>query len=248
MQDTNQESREFEKVVEILTPKFQRKCEFSFTMPRKRFMNKIWTISSLAAMFVVVLTIVIKSVIPVSAAEVINSAFATLTDAESIKVVFVLRGAKTSAVEIYTPDPSGNMIEGTLYVMRKNGKVNIRIDWHDAEKNSIIFNGSDYTHLRNNSIVNKHSSSFGKEIMNLFSQNTLPNELIDKSTLSTDGNMVIMKSHDGNITLCGEFQRDSKQLIKASAIIALPDEQDITLLETKSIETNTSVPESLFSK
>ena len=91
MQDDRKEHLESEKVVELLTPKFQRKCEFSFAKPRKRFVNNIWAISGVAAMFVVILTIALKSVLPVSATEVINSAFTTLTSAESIKVEFIRR-------------------------------------------------------------------------------------------------------------------------------------------------------------
>lgn len=246
MQDDRKEYLESEKVVDLLTPKFQRKCEFSFAKPRKRFVNKIWAISGVAAMFVLVLTIAIKSALPVSATEVINSAFAVMTNAESIKVEFAWRGIKTSAEEIYTPEPSGNVINGTLYLLRKNGKVNTRIDWHDAEKNSIVFNGSDYFHLQDNRIVKRHSSAFGDEIMNLFSQNTLPDGLEGNTELSTDGNMIIIKDHKEAITFCGEFQKNNKRLVKASAIFSLPDGQNMTMLETKSIETDIDIPESLF--
>lgn len=72
MQNDRKEHLESEKVVELLTPKFQRKCEFSFAKPRKRLVNKIWAVSGIAAMFVLVLTIAIKSVVPVSATGVIN--------------------------------------------------------------------------------------------------------------------------------------------------------------------------------
>ena len=246
MQDDRKESLESERVVELLTPKYQRKCGFSYAKPRKRLVSQIWAIGGVAAMFVVVLTIAIKSVLPVSATEVIDSAFTTLTNAESIKVEFVWRGVKTSAEEIYSPDPSGNVINGTLYISRKNGKVNTRIDWHDAEKNSIVFNGSYYIHLQDNRIADKHSSAFGDEIMNLFSYQTLPDGLKGKTELSTEGNVIMIKDHKEDITFCGEFQKDSKRLVKASAIVSLPDGQNMTMLETKSIETDIDIPESLF--
>lgn len=246
MQDDRKEYLESEKVVELLTPKFQRKCEFSYAKPRKRLVNKLWAISGIAAMFVVVLSVVIKSVLPVSATEVINSAFSTLMNAESIKVEFVWRGVKTSAEEIYNPDPSGNVINGTLYLLRKEGKVNMRIDWQDTEKNSIVFNGCDYIHLQDNHIVNRYPTAFEGKLMELFSQKTLPDDLKDPSEISTEGNMIMMKHHKENITFYGEFQKDSKRLVKASAIITLPEEKNITLLETKSIETGIDIPETLF--
>lgn len=246
MQDDRKEHLESEKVVELLTPKFQRKCEYSFAKPRKPLVNKIWAISGIAAMFVLVLTIAIKSVVPVSATEVINSAYTTLTNAESIKVEFAWRGVKTSAEEIYSPDPTGDVINGTLYILRKNGKVNMRIDWQDAEKNSIVFNSNGYIHLKNNNIVNKYSTAFGAKLIELFSLNTLPDDLRSTSEISSEGNMIIIKNHKENITFCGEFQKDNKQLVKASVIVSLPDGQSMTMLETKSIETGIDIPESLF--
>lgn len=246
MQDDIKDDRELEKVVELLTPKFQRKCEFSFAKPRKRLISNIWTISGVAAMFVVVLAIAIKSAFTVSASEVINSAFTTLSSAESIKVEFVWRGVKTSAEEIYSPDPSGNVINGTLSLLRKNGRVNMRIDWHDAEKNSIVFNGSHYIHFQDNHIAHKYSSAFGDKIMKLFSLNTIPDDLKSTFELSTKGNMIMIKNQMDNITLYGEFQKDSKRLVKASAIVSSPEGKNITLLETKSIETGIDIPESLF--
>lgn len=248
MQNNSKENYDFEKIAELLTPKHPRRCEFTFAKPQKRFINKIWTISGVAAMFALILTIAIKSVTPVSAAEVINSAIAALTDAESVKVEFVWRGTKGASEEIYTLDSLGNMVDGTLYILRKNGEVKTRIDWHDAEKNSIVFNGKDYIHLRNNEIIDKHSSSFGVELMNLISQNSLPEELKDKSILSTDGNIIIIESHKGARTFLGEFHKDSKQLTKASVSFSLSNGQDLKMMETKSIETDRSIPESIFIK
>ena len=246
MQDDRKEYLESEKVAELLTPKFQRKCEFSYAKPRKRLVTKIWAISGIAAMFVVVLSVAIKSVLPVSATEVINSAFTTLMNAESIKVEFVWRGVKTSAEEIYSPDPSGNVINGTLYLLRKDGKVNMRIDWQDTEKNSIVFNGCDYIHLQDNHIANKYPTAFDGKLMELFSQKTLPDNLKGTSELSTEDNRIMLKHHKENITFYGEFQKDSKRLVKASAIISLPEEKNVTLLETKSIETGIDISESMF--
>lgn len=247
MQNNPQDNHDFEKVAELLTPKHPRRCDFAFSRPpKKRIMSKVWTICGVAAMFVVVLTIAIKSVLPVSAKEVINSAFTTLSNSESIKVEFVWRGVKTSAEEIYSPDPSGNVINGTLYLLRKNGKVNMRIDWQDAEKNSIVFNSCDYIHLRGNHIANKYSTVFGDKLMQLFSMKTLPDDLKSSSELSAEGNMIMIKNHKGDITFFGEFQKDIKRLVKASAIFSLPEGKNITLLETTSIETGIDISESMF--
>lgn len=247
MQNNSQENLDFEKVAELLTPKHPRRCKFTFSIPPKKYVtSKTWTISGVAAMFAIVITIAIKSVMPISAAEVINSAITALTDAKSIKVEFAWRGIKGASEEIYTPDSLGNMVDGTLYILRNNGIVKTRIDWHDAEKNSIVFNGRDYIRLRNDKIIDRHSSSFGEELMKLFSHNSLPEDITDKSILSTDGDIIIIESHKGKITLLGEFNKDSKQLTKASISISLPNRKHLKMLETKSIETDRNIPESIF--
>lgn len=246
MHDKTKESQELDRVVDLISPRHPRECGFTFTAPKKRFSKRIWTISGVAALFIIVATIAFKSVMPVSAAEVIGSAISTLTDAESVKVEFVWRCVKTDAEEIYTPDPAGEMIDGTLYLSRRNGIVNTRIDWNDAERNSIVFDGKNYIHLRDNRLVNKHSSSFGNELMELFSHSSLPDVMKEESILSSDGNMIITESHKGDITLRGEFLKDSKRLVKASAKVAMPDGTDLTILETKSIETDVDIPETIF--
>ncbi len=247
MQNNSQENHDLEKVAKLLTPKHPRKCKFTFTIPPKKYItSKIWAISGVAAMFAIIITIAIKSIMPISAAEVINSAISALTEAKSVKVEFAWRGIKGASEEIYTPDSLGNMVDGTLYILCNNGTVKIRIDWHDAEKNSIVFNGRDYIRLRNNKIIDRHSSSFGEELMNLFSQDSLPEDLTDKSILSTDGDIIIIESHKGEITFLGEFNKDSKRLTKASISISLTNRKDLKMMETKSIETDRSIPESIF--
>ena len=245
-ENMNNHEQDFDKVIELLSPQFPRKTEISFKAPKKNFKSRWLTISGIAAMFAIVLTIAIKSVMPVSAAEVINSAVTSLTDAKSVKVEFSWRGIKGASKEIYTPDSLGNMVDGTLYILRNNGTVKTRIDWHDAEKNSIVFNGRDYIHLRNNKIIDRHSSSFGEELMNIFSQNTLPEDLINNSILSSNANIIIIEGHKRGITLRGEFHKDSKRLAKASASFLLSNGQNLKMLETKSIEIEISIPESIF--
>lgn len=247
MQNNSQENHDFERVVELLTPKHPRSCEFTFSMPpKKRITSKIWTISGIAAIFAIVMTIAIKAIMPISAAEVIKSAITDLSDAKSAKVEFAWRGIKSASKEIYTPDSLGNMVDGTLYILRKNDTVKMRIDWHDAEKNSIVFNGINYIHLINNKIIDKHTSSFGKELIDLFSQNSLPEKLKDKSILSNEKDIITIESHKEEFTFIGEFHKDTKRMTKASISFSLSNRQNLKMMETKSIETDGSIPESIF--
>lgn len=248
MQSINKENQEFDTVIELLTPKFPKNCEFSFTKPRTRAFKRIWTITSVAAMIVVLFTIALNSTMKLSAMEVINSALASLSNVESLKVEFVWRGVKSSAEEIYTPNPDGILVDGTLYLLRKDGKVFTRIDWHDDEKNSIIFNGSKYIHLKNGQRINMHSSCFGEELIDLFRMSSVPEDLKKISTINETGDRITMKTHKNVITFYGEFQRNSKQLIYASVATTSSDGSEIIMVRTKSIETGIDIPEALFSE
>lgn len=250
MQDIRKEDHEFDKVVDLFTPKYPRKNSFSFSRtcrPQKQLKNRTWwAIGSIAAMFVIVITIAIKSVVPVSAREVVSIALDKLCTAKSVKVEFAWRGLKTAEDEIYTPDISGDTICGTLYLLQKDNKVYTRIDWHDAEKNSIIFNGSDYIRLKNGITIDKHRSSFGNELMDIVNFNSLQHRISDFD-ITGAGNVITVKSHKDIITFCGEFCRDSNMLVKASVTAVAPDGKDINLLETKSIVINADVPDTIFS-
>lgn len=248
MLEQDRENRDFEKVVGLLTPKFPRKCEFSFKKPYKRLINLVWGIGGIAAMLVVVLTIAIRSATTVSASEVINSAFVNFDDAETVKVEFVFNSvARTPKEEVYRPDSDGVPVDGTLYLLRRDGNVYVRVDWHDAEKNSVVLNGNDYVHLQNNSVVEKHPSSFGKELIELINLKTMTRLLNDDLKTSSEGNRIIAESKKESVTLRGEFDIESKQLVRASVVATGSDGKSIPLFETQSIETGVEIPEAIFS-
>lgn len=247
MHDIRNENAEFDRVADLFTPRYPRKNDFSFSRPRRRLGRRtLWTVGSIAAMLVIVLTVGLKSVVPVSAVEVISTALDRLSNARSVKVGFVLSGSKGTGEEIYSPDMSGNMIDGTLYLLRRDGQVYTRIDWHDPEKNSIVFNGSVYIHFKDGQQVTRHSSSFGNELMELVNLNSLPEDLKKHAKFSSDGTTVTVTSRKGIITLCGEFRRDTRQLTKASAIATAPDGTKIIIMETRSIEMDVDLPDTLF--
>ena len=246
MCDFRKEDQDLDRVVGILTPSHPRKNEFSFPHTRKRPSGRIWAFGGIAAMFVVALTIAFNAVTPVSAGDVIRTAFDNISSAESIKVEFAMRGVRTDNDEIYSPDISGQLIEGTVYIITRDGNIYNRIDWNDAEKNSIIFNGKDYIHLKNGEKVRSHSSGFSHELKGLVNMGFIPEDLIKKSKIETSGDVITMESCKEPISFKGVFGKDSRELIKASAVMKLPDGQIITLLETGLIETNAYIPESMF--
>jgi len=253
-QDSRMKDKEFDKVIDLFTPKYPRKNNFSFPKPQfnRKLSHRIWwTIGGVAAMLVVVLTIAMNSVVPASAKEVVSAALGNISEAESVKVEFEWRGKKTSAEEIYSPDLSGDIINGTLYLLRKDGKVYARIDWHDAEKNSIIFNGDEYIHQHDGKTIGRHASSFGNELMNLVNLSALRDKLPDilsNAQITMKEDVITMKSNKDIITFCGEFSQENNSLIKAYASACTPDNKDVTLLKTISIQTNIPISEEMFSE
>lgn len=253
-QDNKMVDKESDKVMDLFTPKYPRKNNFSFSNPqsKKKLRNRIlWTIGSVAAMLVVVLAVAMNSVVPASAKEVVSKALGNISEAKSVKVEFEWRGKKTSAKEIYSPDLSGNIITGTLYLMRKDGKVYARIDWHDTEKNSIIFNGDEYIHQRDGKTIGRLASSFGDELMNLVNLRALQDkfpDILSDSQITMEEDVITVKSNKDMITFCGEFSRENNRLIKAYVSAYTPDNKDVTLLKTISIQTNIPISEEMFSE
>ena len=247
----NHEDQDFNKVVEMLSPRFQRKSEIKFKTPRKNFPKIIWTISGVAAMLAIVFTISFQSIFTVSASDVINTALDNLYSAKNIKVEFEILGSKTTQDEIYKPNIDGEPIRGTLFIINDNGKIFNRVDWHDNENNSIIYNGTDYIHLKNGAIVGKHPSLFSKELLQLLNLDHLNNNMLKEADIKThDNNIEVklknLKSDKYHIIYSGEFLRTNKQLVKASAVLMRSDNQVDTLFKTISIETNIDIPQNII--
>lgn len=241
-------TEEFDKVCHLLTPKYSRENHFSFSPPRKSLLSRIVTIGSIAAVVAVIISFAAKSFIPVSAKEVAESALSGIMSAENIKIIFETRAKISSSDEIYSPDPHGYLISGTLYIHRNGENVLNRVDWDDAEKNSIIFTGSEYLHLINDTIVARHPSALSDELLNIMDLNLLKQELktLPDKNISMQGNTITVKNTKGRIQMIGEFRRDNKCLEKAIVLFCSTDGDTITVLKTLSIDLNEDIPESKF--
>ncbi len=244
----NNEDQDFNKVEEMLTPRFRREMKITFKTPKNNLKKILWTFSGVAAMLVIVLTITFKSNFTVSASDVINTALDNIYRAKNIQIEFEILGSKTNQDEIYKPNNNGERIRGTLYIINDNNKIFNRIDWHDNENNSIIYNGTDYIHLKNGVVVGKHPSLFSKELLLLFNLDNIDNNILNEADIETRDNLikVNLKGNKNQIIYNGEFLITNKQLVKASAVLMGTDNQVDTLLKTLSIETNIDIPLNLF--
>lgn len=245
-QDNIKSERDYVKVVELFNPKHPRKNELTFSKPKKRKMGKIWSLGGIAAMFAIIITVAIKLVMPVSAAEVINKALSNLSNAENVKVEFMMRAVKTGEDGIYRPDLNGNIVNGTLFIQKKGDKIFNRIDWDDSERNTIIFDGTKYIHLKNGTAVASHPSAFSDELINILNLEHQPDNIIKESDISTDGNTITVRHSKRNILFTGEFRKDNKQLAKASVVVTGKENAGMVMLETKLIDINIDIPETMF--
>ncbi|WP_290089668.1 hypothetical protein [uncultured Duncaniella sp.] len=248
MNDRINHDQDYDKVIEMLTPRFPRKGYGR----RRRRLAKIWTIGGIAAMFVLVITVAVKSVMPASAniapaSEIVFGALESAENSENGKIDFVLRGIETDSKAIYDPAPEASMVNATLYFLNKDGRSMSRIDWHDAEKNTVIFDGKDYIHLRNGIQVKRCSDDTGPKFKELFGLESLIGSfnVLDEE-ISEEGNIITVRHRKNSITFIGEFSRSDKKLRSAKIVAESPTDKQITIVETQSIDFNTTIPESMF--
>ncbi|MDE6198165.1 MAG: hypothetical protein K2F91_09915 [Muribaculaceae bacterium] len=69
----------------------------------------------------------------------------------------------------------------------------------------------------------------------------------DDLKTSSEDNRIIAESKKESVTLRGEFNIESKQLVRASVVATGSDGKSIPLFETQSIETGVEIPETIFS-
>ena len=245
----NNPDPEFDKVVEMLTPRFPRAANISFGKPRRNYRAKLWTIGSIAAMLIVIFTLAFKSFQPVSAAETVKAALTNLSEAESVRVDFTILGELKDKDYVYTPSPKGVPVKGTLYILNKDGKVYNRVDWHDEQNNSIIYCGTTYIHLQNGVKVDEHPSGFSDELLSILNFDSLRKEvgnMVKSSEIISDGDAIVVNHRKQNIVFSGEFRKKSKDLVKAIVLFESTGKPTLTLLETQSIKWNADTPLSLF--
>ena len=247
----NEMKKDFDKVVRMLSPRFVRLMPDSLggVPSRKPLSALMWTVGSAAAVAAVIFVIAAR--IPttalafsVPAAEIVVRALETGARSGSCKVEFAWRGIETSDDEVYTPQPDAPMIRGTLYMLCDSGGAGCRIDWHDADRNSIIYDGADYIRLKDGVQVARHPSHFGSELVNLLDIETLTRsvgEITEK-----DGVITVSHRENGGAVFLGEFSREDRRLIKASILMTAPDGRSITLMETSSVIFGADVQPSLF--
>ena len=108
------------------------------------------------------------------------------------------------------------MVNATLYFLNKDGRSMSRIDWHDAEKNTVIFDGKDYIHLRNGIQVKRCSDDTGPKFKELFGLESLIGSfnVLDEE-ISEEGNIITVRHVKTQLLSLESFQRSDKKLRSA---------------------------------
>ncbi len=250
------EQDEFNKVINLLTPKHSptssKRANVSFNT-RHRTIHRFFKVSVVATICAVIATVGIAfkwsvrtEAIPAS--QIVEHSLADIAKAKGYKITFTLRGSKRNKDEIYTPNPNGDMIRGTLYIAVENNTPLTRIDWDDTERNTIIFSNGTYTHLQGNKIINSKKSLPLTALYDLVSLKTLPSDLKDSSKTEIDESgdeITLTTKGKEQIRFKATFSRSENRLKKASATAFIGSEP-IELLTTDSIDYSSAIPLNLF--
>ena len=90
------EQEEFDKTVELLTPKFRKSSGFRFGSRRQKQRYKVWwRICSVAAMLALIVGIGIYTMTPVRAEKIVRQSLENFNAANSYKIQFYLDGTIT---------------------------------------------------------------------------------------------------------------------------------------------------------
>lgn len=251
----NHSDDELQKVIDLLTPKFPPVMKHGQASPatnRKKH-GKILHICGIAAMLCIIATVALTLSVDsnaIPAGQIIEQSLNGFSKSDSYRIDFRYRGKKTTKEEIYTPDTIADMIPGTLYLLNYEHTPLMRVDWHDAEKNTIIFNGKKYMHLKNGQIVKSIPHKPVKEISRLLSFEMLPKDIVNsKFTIITEKsgiiNLTVKSTHD-RMYFIGEFSRANKKLKKAIARYDNRNKIPVDIITTDSISYGIPISPELF--
>ena len=233
------EKDEFEKTVEMLTPKFRKSSDFSFVKREKRFtiMRRLWwRAGSVAAMVAVVVALAVNALIPARAEDVVQKSLANFNAEKTYKVMFYIVGDIQDGKLL----PGGeNEITGTLYVMNDNGIEKDRIEFENAEKLTEVYDGEFYKLYKDGKLMKKTlSNSIG--LLDFFIFNTTK-DLVGDLKITSNGDMVTVAHKKGEVVMNGVFSRESNKLIEAYVT-----SKGKKVLGTRSIEYGAEIPDKFF--
>lgn len=232
------EQEEFDKTVELLTPKFRKSSGFRFGSRRQKQRYKVWwRICSVAAMLALIVGIGIYTMTPVRAEKVVRQSLENLNTASSYKIQFYLDGTITDNGDI-VPFADNQKIIGTAYVINDDGLKKERIEYGGPQQFVEVYDGQSYKRYKNGTLIYTQQ---GLPIMllQLFQFDTAKN--LKNVSITEDGDSITLAYKNGDIVMHGVFSRKTKQLTEAYVT-----RNDKRILGTESIEYGIEIPDNLF--
>lgn len=243
------ESADDLRIIELLTPKHGRKMPEWPSRPKKR--NPLTRISAVAAMMCVCATIALGLMFSVRsnavpASQIVEQSIAEIAKADSYRINFKYRGCLSDGQLIYEPRPDKELIPGTLYMTASDGIIMARIDWHDNENNSAVWNGDKYFHLKNGKVVKAEPSEKVDDLYRLMSFETFPKEILKKATINENGDIITVTANKNDeIHFSAKFSRKNKKVEKI-AVTYTNNGTESEIITADTINYGIPLPLSLF--
>ena len=232
------EQEEFDKTVELLTPKFRKSSGFRFGSRRQKQRYKVWwRICSVAAMLALIVGIGIYTMTPVRAEKIVRQSLENFNAANSYKIQFYLDGTITDEGNV-VPFVDNKKIIGTAYVVNDNGVEKERIEYDGPQQFVEVYDGQMYKRYKNGILVYTQES-LTIMLLQLFQFDTAKN--IEDTSITQDGDSITLSFKKGDFVMHGVFSRKTEQLTEAYVTL-----KGKRVLGTESIEYGIEIPDNLF--
>lgn len=228
------ENQDFEKVTDLLTPKFRKQSNFDFGKRKKSPRRLWWRLSSAAAILAIVLTATFNSKHTVRAEEVVRQSIENINAENSYKVEFYLTGNLDPVENKLDQNRGGEKITGTLYVINDNGTEKDILEFEGLTE---IYDGEFYKLLKNDAII-KQSRSNSLKLLELFNLDAI-NKNFSKLTITTDGDLVKVSHPKNEVTMHADFSKKTNKLVEAY----VTGHDGKRILGTRNIEYGAKIPE-----
>ncbi|MDE6146065.1 MAG: hypothetical protein K2F96_07285 [Muribaculaceae bacterium] len=232
------EKQDFEKVTDLLTPKFRKTSDFDFRKRVKSNRRLWWRISSAAAILAVILTATLSNRNTVRAEEIVKQSIENINAENSYRVEFYVIGRLDSIKNHLDLSRGGEEINGTLYVLNDNGT---EIDIVEVDGFTEIYDGKSYKLLKNDSIIVSQPRSNSLKLLDLFKLDSI-NKEFSKFIITTNGDSVKIAHRKNEVTMHGVFSKKTNQIIEAY----VTGHGGKKILGTRHIEYGAKIPEKYF--
>lgn len=212
------EKQDFDKVTDLLTPKFRKTTNFDFEKRTKSTRRLWWRLSSAAAILAVVLTATFSSQHTVRAEEIVRQSIENINAEPSYKVEFYIIGIYNPVEKVIETKHGGEEITGTLYVINDNG----------TEKDIVEIAG----------LTEIYDGKQSLKLLDLFNLDAI-NRDFAKLTITTSGDSVKVSKKKNEVTMHGVFSKKTNKLIEAY----VSNHDGKKLLGTRQIEYGAKIPD-----